>query len=67
MNKIIDNTTADDKQFMSLQVKTLQQELERMERKNLDLQYKLDLSKAQVKIQQEYIEEYRELIKQAAK
>ena len=67
MNKIIDNTTADDKQFMSLQVKTLQQELERMERKNLDLQYKLDLSKAQVRIQQEYIEEYRELIKQAAK
>lgn len=67
MNKIIDNTPADDKQFMSLQVKTLQQELDRMERENLDLQYKLDLSKAQVRIQQEYIEEYREIIKQAAK
>jgi hypothetical protein len=64
MTKIIDNTPADDKNFMSIQVKTLQQELERMERKNLDLQYKLDLSRAQVKIQQEYIEEYRELIKE---
>jgi hypothetical protein len=64
MTKIIDNTPADDSHFMSLQVKTLQQELDRMERKNLDLQYKLDLSRAQVKIQQEYIEEYRELIKE---